>query len=43
MSRDQKLKEDYDKILDILAAKFGDGEKLNVVAIIYLIANFYNI
>ena len=37
MSRDQKLKEDYEKILEILAAKFGDGEKLNVDAIIYLI------
>jgi hypothetical protein len=37
MSRDQKLKEDYDKILTILADKFGDGEKLNVDAIIYLI------
>ncbi|MBI9040747.1 hypothetical protein [Lutibacter sp.] len=37
MSRDQKLKEEYDAILDILAAKFGDGEKLNVDAIIYLI------
>ncbi|WP_372745204.1 hypothetical protein [Lutibacter sp.] len=37
MSRDQKLKEDYDTILDILATKFGDGEKLNLDAIIYLI------
>jgi hypothetical protein len=37
MSRDQKLKEDYEKILEILAAKFGDGEKLNVDAIIYFI------
>lgn len=37
MSRDIELKENYEKILDILAAKFGDGEKLNVDAIIYLI------
>lgn len=37
MSRDQKLKEEYEEILDILATKFGDGEKLNVDAIIYLI------
>jgi hypothetical protein len=37
MSRDQKLKEDYDKLLLILASKFGDGEILNLDAIIYLI------
>ena len=37
MSRDQKLKENYDKLLVILAAKFGDGEILNLDAIIYLI------
>ena len=37
MSRDIELKEDYEKILNILATKFGDGEKLNVDAIIYLI------
>ena len=37
MSRDIELKENYEKILDILATKFGDGEKLNVDAIIYLI------
>jgi hypothetical protein len=37
MSRDIELKENYVKILDILATKFGDGEKLNVDAIIYLI------
>ena len=37
MSRDQGLKEDYDKLLQILAAKFGEGEQLNLDAIIYLI------
>jgi len=37
MSRDQKLKEDYDKLLILLTAKFGDGETLNLDAIIYLI------
>ena len=37
MSRDQKLKEDYEQILEILATKFGEGEQLNVDAIIYLI------
>ena len=37
MSRDQKLKEDYEQILEILATRFGEGERLNVDAIIYLI------
>jgi hypothetical protein len=37
MSRDQKLKEDWDRILHILATKFGEGEQLNLDAIIYLI------
>lgn len=37
MSRDQSLKEDYDKLLQILTAKFGEGEQLNLDAIIYLI------
>ena len=37
MSRDQKLKEDYDKILTLLANRFGEGEQLNLDAIIYLI------
>jgi hypothetical protein len=37
MSRDQKLKEDYEQILAVLAAKFGEGEQLNLDAIIYLI------
>jgi len=37
MARDQKLKEDYEQILDILATKFGEGESLNLDAIIYLI------
>ena len=37
MSRDAQLKEDYEKVLAILANKFGDGEVLNLDAIIYLI------
>ena len=37
MARDQKLKEDYEQLLEILATKFGDGEQLNLDAIIYLI------
>ena len=37
MSRDQKLKEDWERILKILANKFGEGEQLNLDAIIYLI------
>ncbi|WP_457610659.1 hypothetical protein [Lutibacter sp.] len=37
MSRDQKLKEDWDKLLNILTVKFGEGEQLNIDAIIYLI------
>lgn len=37
MSRDQKLKEDYVQLLEILATKFGEGEQLNLDAIIYLI------
>ena len=37
MARDEKLKEDYERILEILATKFGDGEQLNLDAIIYLI------
>jgi len=37
MSRDQKLKEDWNRILQILAVKFGEGEQLNLDAIIYLI------
>lgn len=37
MARDIELKENYDKILDLLAKKFGDGEQLNLDAIIYLI------
>lgn len=37
MSRDQKLKEDYEQILEILATRFGEGEQLNLDAIIYLI------
>jgi len=37
MARDQKLKEDYEQLLNILATKFGEGEQLNLDAIIYLI------
>ncbi|WP_456424546.1 hypothetical protein [Lutibacter sp.] len=37
MSRDQKLKEDWEKLLNILTVKFGEGEQLNIDAIIYLI------
>jgi len=37
MSRDQQLKEDWEQILKILASKFGEGEELNLDAIIYLI------
>jgi hypothetical protein len=37
MSRDQKLKDEYQQVLTVLAEKFGDGEQLNMDAIIYLI------
>ena len=37
MSRDQQLKENWEQILKILAGKFGEGEELNLDAIIYLI------
>ncbi|WP_298285019.1 hypothetical protein [uncultured Lutibacter sp.] len=37
MSRDIQLKEDYERVLEILSSKFGDGEQLNLDAIIYLI------
>lgn len=37
MSRDLELKENYEKVEVLLAEKFGDGEKLNLDAIIYLI------
>ncbi len=37
MARDQKLKEDYEQLLTVLATKFGEGEQLNLDAIIYLI------
>lgn len=37
MSRDKNLKEDWEQILNILTANFGDGEILNLDAIIYLI------
>lgn len=37
MSRDLELKENYEKVENLLSEKFGDGEKLNLDAIIYLI------
>ena len=37
MSRDQKLKDSWDQLLNILSVKFADGDELNLDAIIYLI------
>ena len=37
MSRDQQLKEDWNQVVELIAAKFGEGEQLNLDAIIYLI------
>ena len=37
MARDIELKENYEKLMAILAEKFGDGEQLNLDAVIYLI------
>lgn len=37
MSRDQKLKEDWDKIVQLLSTKFNEGEILTLESIIYLI------
>jgi hypothetical protein len=37
MSRDQKLKEDWEVILKKLSDRFGEGELLNIDDIIYLI------
>ena len=37
MSRDQNLKEDWEKVLNILSATFSEWEVLNLDAIIYLI------
>ena len=37
MSRDKNLKEDWEQLLNILSTNFGDGEILNLDAIIYLI------
>jgi hypothetical protein len=37
MSRDEKLKEDWELVVQKLSEKFGDGEQLNLDAIIYLI------
>jgi hypothetical protein len=37
MSRNQQLKEDWEQIVQLLTIKFGEGEQLNLDAIIYLI------
>ena len=37
MSRDQKLKDDWNQIITLVSHKFGEGEQLNLDAIIYLI------
>ena len=37
MSRDKNLKEEWEQVLKILSENFGDGEVLNLDAIIYLI------
>ena len=37
MARDIELKENYENLMAILAEKFGDGEQLNLDAVIYLI------
>ncbi|KUO67046.1 MAG: hypothetical protein Q7J19_09005 [Lutibacter sp.] len=37
MSRDKNLKEEWEQVLKILTENFGDGEVLNLDAIIYLI------
>ncbi len=37
MARDEQLKEDWDKIVQFMSVKFGDGEILNLEAIVYLI------
>ena len=37
MSRNQKLKEDWENVVSQIAEKFGEGEQLNLDAIIYLI------
>ena len=37
MARDIKLKEAWEVVVSQLAEKFGDGEELNLDAIIYLI------
>ena len=37
MARDQELKDNWDRIVQILTLKFGEGEVLNLDAIIYLI------
>ena len=37
MSRDEKLKEDWELVVQNISEKFGDWEQLNLDAIIYLI------
>ena len=37
MARDQKLKEDWENVVEIISDRFGEGELLHLDAIIYLI------
>ncbi len=37
MARDEQLKEDWDRVVQFMSAKFGGGELLNLEAIVYLI------
>lgn len=37
MSRDQQLKQNWEQVVKLMASKFGEGEELNLDAIIYLI------
>lgn len=37
MSRDQKLKEDWERLIKILSDRFNDGDELQLDAVIYLI------
>ncbi len=37
MVRDQELKEGWEQLVKVISNKFGDGEQLNLDAIVYLI------
>jgi len=37
MSRDQKLKEDWELVLQLVSDRFGEGDQLTLDAVIYLI------